>query len=265
MALNQVGRPQELGGVAGAGPLVDLVGGADLLEVAHAHQGDAIRDGHGLVLVVRNQDKGQAQLLLQAPKLHLHLGPQLGIEGAHGLVEQKHLGFIHQRPGQGHPLLLAARELVGQPLGEALELQHLQPIPHPPLHLGLAHAAALEAKGDVFPHRQVGKKGVALKHGIDRALVGGQGGDVFAHQHNPALGGHLEAGNNPQQGGFATARRPQKGEELTHGNLEAYPPQRGEVTEFFDHVLYGKGFPRDWGPCGGDHGWRIDYQKTPHF
>ena len=35
-----------------------------------------------------------------------------GVEAAEGLVEQDDAGVGRQRPGQGHPLLLAARELV---------------------------------------------------------------------------------------------------------------------------------------------------------
>ena len=64
-----------------------------------------------------HQDKGPPQLALQAPQIFLHLGTQAGIQGAHGFVEQQHVGFVDQRPGQGHPLFLAAGQLVGMPLG----------------------------------------------------------------------------------------------------------------------------------------------------
>ena len=39
------------------------------------------------------------------------LDADLGVERAERLVEQQHLGLVGQRPGQRHPLLLAAREL----------------------------------------------------------------------------------------------------------------------------------------------------------
>ena len=37
----------------------------------------------------------------------------LGVERAEGLVEQQHVGLGGQRPGDGHPLAHAARELAG--------------------------------------------------------------------------------------------------------------------------------------------------------
>ena len=35
----------------------------------------------------------------------------LGVEGGGGLVEEQYPGVPHQRPGDGHPLLLPARQL----------------------------------------------------------------------------------------------------------------------------------------------------------
>ena len=52
--------------------------------------------------------KVMPDLVLDALQLDLHLLAQLEVEGAERLVEQQHLGPVDQRPGQGHPLALAA-------------------------------------------------------------------------------------------------------------------------------------------------------------
>ena len=71
-----------------------------------------------------------------------HLADQLRVEGAGDLVEQHHVRVHAQRPGDGHALLLAARQadrvLVGL-------VAHADPLQHPPglrLRLGLRPAAA---------------------------------------------------------------------------------------------------------------------------
>ena len=107
--------------------LVDLLGGADLLDPPQVEHGHPVGHAKRLVLVVGDEDEGDADLALQRLELALHLLAQLEVEGAQGLVEQEHLGLEHQRPGQGHALALAARELCGPPravLGQGHQLQH---------------------------------------------------------------------------------------------------------------------------------------------
>ena len=57
-------------------------------------------------------DEGDADLVLQADQLELHLLAQLLVERRERLVEQQHLRALHQRAGQRHALPLAAGELV---------------------------------------------------------------------------------------------------------------------------------------------------------
>ena len=57
-----------------------------------------------------------------------HVAHQLGVEGRGGLVEEHELGVHGQGPGDGHPLLLAAGELVGvvvDLVGQAHPLEEL--------------------------------------------------------------------------------------------------------------------------------------------
>ena len=42
---------------------------------------------------------------------HLHTG--FAVQGAGGLIRQQNIRVVHQRPGNGHPLHLAAGHLIG--------------------------------------------------------------------------------------------------------------------------------------------------------
>ena len=60
-------------------------------------------------------------LLVQLAQPDPQLLAHLGVEGAEGLVEQQHPGLDGQRPGQGHALALAARELGGVAVGQVVD------------------------------------------------------------------------------------------------------------------------------------------------
>jgi hypothetical protein len=68
---------------------------------------------------------------------------------------------------------LALRVLAG-------ELHQLELGLHPFGDLVLGQSFALQAEGDVLPHREVRKERVALEHHVHRPLVGRQIGQVLA-------------------------------------------------------------------------------------
>ena len=73
------------------------------------------RHGQRLLLVVGDEDQGDAELLLQLLQLELHLLAQLAVERAERLVAQAApRGSITMRAGQRDALLLAAGELAGR-------------------------------------------------------------------------------------------------------------------------------------------------------
>ena len=65
---------------------------------------------------MRHEDQGDAEPLLQLLQLELHLLAQLAVERAQRLVAQQHARLDHERAGERHALLLAARELAGPAL-----------------------------------------------------------------------------------------------------------------------------------------------------
>ena len=94
------------------GLVVDALRRAYLLDAAAVHDDHGVAHGQGLLLVVRYIYERDAQLLLDALELVLHVLAQPQVERAQRLVEQQHLGAVDQRAGDGHALLLAAGELV---------------------------------------------------------------------------------------------------------------------------------------------------------
>ena len=98
---------------ASGGAPVDGGGGAELLDTALRHDTDAVTDGERFLLVVGDEQGGDAR-------------PRSGCGGSRRasvvrtfassarqrLVEQQHLRLDGERPGERDTLLLAARELV---------------------------------------------------------------------------------------------------------------------------------------------------------
>ena len=80
----------------------------DLLDAAVLEDGDAIGHGHGFLLIVGHVDDGHPQGPLDAPHLELHLLAQPPVQGSQRFVHQNQARLEHQRPGDGHALLLAA-------------------------------------------------------------------------------------------------------------------------------------------------------------
>ena len=221
--------------------VVDALGVADLLDAAAVHHGHRVRHGQGLLLVVGDVDEGDAQLLLHALELHLHLLAQLQIQRAQRLVQQQHLRLVHQRAGDGDALLLAAGQLIDGALLIALHLHQLEHAVHAPGDLLLFLAAGLhaqrlgllqvEAEGDVVEHVQMGEQRVLLKHRVDAALVRRNGQHVRALEQHAALVGHLKAADDAQKRRLAAARGAQQRDEFALANVQIDVVQHLGIAE----------------------------------
>ena len=93
--------------------LVDLGGGAHLLDAAPVEDGQAVAHRERLLLVVGDVDERDPEVSLQRLQVDLHLLAELEVERAERLVEQQHLGPVDDRAGERDPLALAAGELRG--------------------------------------------------------------------------------------------------------------------------------------------------------
>ena len=75
------------------------------------------------------------ELVVEPPDLVAHLLAEIGVEVGERLVEQEHRRLHHDGARQGHPLLLAAGQLLRIPRGERLHLDHVENLVHPGLDL----------------------------------------------------------------------------------------------------------------------------------
>jgi hypothetical protein len=143
-AFDQVDLADELRDPARVRLLVDFGRRGDLDQAAMVHDADAIGDRHRLLLVVGDDDKGEAELLLQLHQLELRLAAQLLVERRERLVEQQDAGALHQRARQRVALALAAGELVRLALAEAVELDQCRHLRDARRDLILGKALLLE-------------------------------------------------------------------------------------------------------------------------
>ena len=134
-AVEQVRDAEEAGDEAGARPLVEVGGRAELLDLAVVHDRDRVGHRHRLLLVVRDVDEREPELALDALQLELHLLAELQVECAERLVEQQHLRAVHERARERDALLLPAGQLARLALVEPLEPDDAQQLARPSLQL----------------------------------------------------------------------------------------------------------------------------------
>src|SRR5262249_45769296 len=93
--LYQVGDADKAGHERRPRLLVDLHWAADLLDAAVVEHRDAVAHGQRLFLVVGHIDESDAHLALHPEQFELHLLAELEVERAQGLIQQQHLGLVH--------------------------------------------------------------------------------------------------------------------------------------------------------------------------
>ena len=155
-----------------AGRVIELVRRADLRDAARVQANDAVGQRHRLGLVMRDEDRGHAERLVQQLDLGPDLHAQLGIEIGQRLVEQEELRLPGQRPAHGHALALAARKRLRLAVEVGLELQERRRSRATRVaRSARRHAVHPQAKADVRRHRHVRIERVVLKHHREVALA----------------------------------------------------------------------------------------------
>ena len=197
-----------------AGLSYRVAGVADLLDAPVAEDGDPVAHRQRLLLVVRDEDEGDADLPLDLLELQLHRAAQLEVQRAEGFVEEQHLRPVDEGPGQRHPLALPAGELGGTALSVVGELDGLQRRQGALAALAAGHLLDPQAVLDVGQHVHVREQRVVLEDGVDVARERRPTGDVLAVEADLPAGRLLEAGDHPQHGRLARAGGSEHREEL---------------------------------------------------
>ena len=110
--------------------LVELRRAAELLDPARVHDRDPVRHRHRLLLVVRDVDEGNADVVLDRLQLELHLLAELQVEGSQRLVEQEHTRLVDERTCERDALLLAAGELARLPRLHSVQVDQVEDLAH---------------------------------------------------------------------------------------------------------------------------------------
>src|SRR5690348_10240163 len=209
-----IGDAYESGHELGCRTLVDLDRRSDLLDLAVRHHRDAVAHCQRLLLVVRDVDECDADLLLDLFQLDLHLLAQLEVEGAERLVQEQHRRLVDHGAGERDALSLPAGKLVGAPVLKSGQSHHAQRAFDAPAAIGHRHVLDAQSVFDVLADAHVWEQGVVLEDGVGLARVGGEVGHIAAGQLDAARVWALEARDEPKQGGLARSRGAEQGEEL---------------------------------------------------
>ena len=105
--VQQVGDAQEVRDELGERFLVDLLRGPELHDATTVHDGEPVRHLECFLLVVGDEDEGDADFSLQRGQLLSQRMAKLRVERAQRLVQEQHRRFEDQSPRQGHSLLLS--------------------------------------------------------------------------------------------------------------------------------------------------------------
>ena len=107
------GEPTKRATNSRRGPPVDFHRRADLLDLARVHHDDAPGQRHRLDLIMGDENRRGARLLMQAREFDAGAHAQGGVEIRQRLVEQESLGVFDERAPDRHALALAAGKLAG--------------------------------------------------------------------------------------------------------------------------------------------------------
>ena len=113
--------PRNVGDEARLRPRVQIVGLAALEQPALVHDADAVGERERFFLVVRDEDRRDAELALDLADRAAQFLADLGVERTERLVHQQHLRPVRERPRDRDALLLTARELRRQTVVHAFE------------------------------------------------------------------------------------------------------------------------------------------------
>ena len=230
--LEPVHRPDELRHERGRGRAVHLGRRADLLDPAAVHHGDAIGDRERLLLVVRDVDRRDPELELDAADLLAQLHAHLRVERRERLVEQEHARLDRQRARERDALLHAARELVRVALAGVAEPDELEQLfdracaGRPSRCLRIRSPYSTFCSAVMFGKRLYAWKTMPMS----RRLGGTRVMSLPSTRIAPGVGA-VEAGDEAERGRLAAAARAEQGEELALLEREVDPVERDDVAE----------------------------------
>ena len=256
----------ELANVVVGGAAQNLVGRADLHDMAVLHDRDVVADAHGLVQIVRDEDDGAALDLLKAQQLRLHFGADDGIERGEGFVHQQNRRIGRKRARQTHALLHAARKLIGIARAPCAKAYLFERFLRGALALGTVDAGEFKAERGVVEHRHVRHQGEGLEHHRDVLAAQcsqvpiAQCIDVLALDQNAARRGFDQPVEHAHQRRFARARQTHDDEDLARFDGEVGIEHADGLARAGKNVLLAQALLDK-----GERGFRIFSEYLEHM
>ena len=192
----------------------DLLRGAYLLDEAVAHDDDAVAEGHGLGLVVRDVDEGGVYPLAQLDYLRAHLVAELGVEVGEGFVHEEDLRLADDGAADGDTLALAAGEGLRLAVEVLGDVQYLRGLADLLVDGFLVDLLQLEGEGHVLIDGHVGVQSIVLEDHGDVAVLRGHVVHQTVADVQFAVRDLLTARYHAQGGGLAAAGGADEDDEL---------------------------------------------------
>ena len=196
-----------------------VVGAAERLDAPTAHERHGGAGQERVVGVVRGHEDAQAlagEVLDGREDLHLVVVVEVG----GGLVHHERLGLLRQGARHEHHLLLAARHLLVEAVGQVRHLQALKRRLHGPLVVGMMARRPREVRHAPHAHHLAGGVGEGqarvLRHvgHVQRPLLHGEARHVLPVHHHGARLGFLKAQHAAQKRRLAGAVGAQQAQDL---------------------------------------------------
>ena len=204
-----------------AGPVVERLRIGHLLQAAVAEDRDPLAQGHRLAGIVRHVDHRHAQPLVQAADLVAQLAAKGGIEARQRLIEQEQLGPADDRPAQGHALLLAVGKFARPAIQQFGNAQRGGGLFHARPDLALGGSPQFQSEAQVAADRQMRIERLMLKDHGHVAIPRRQPFRRPTGNDDPAGGGLLQPGEQPERRRLAAAGGPHEDQQFVVLDLQA--------------------------------------------
>src|SRR5581483_755616 len=209
-------RADQLRDEGARGAVINVVRRPVLDDLALVQNGDAVRHGQRLDLVVRDIDDGLAERLLQVFELDAQRFAQLGVEVGQGLVHEKDARGADDGASNRDALHFPAGQPRGLAVQQVLDAQNFGGGAHLGLDFGFGRLANRRAqrKGEIVIDRHGRIERILLKDERDIAVGGSERIYGFAVKRDAALVLFFQTGNDAQGRRLARTRRTQQDKEF---------------------------------------------------
>ena len=195
------------------------------------HERDAVA-ALGLVHEVGRDEDGHALIARKIDQQFPEPVPRQRIDARGRLVEDEHLGLVHDGNREREPLANPQRQIRGALIEIILEAESSDQFGDTRLRLPRRQMEQMRMKIEVLPDRQFGVERERLRHVADAiARTHVARIERLSEQQRLAFARRQQAGQHLHGRGLAAAIRADEAEDLAPLDREAHPVDGGEVAE----------------------------------